>query len=361
MIANNKSGEVKHISKNAVKVRDYLKKNIVIAHRGSQFWAPEETEATFCWARNIGADYLELDLQLTKDKRLIALHDSNLMRTSNVSEVFPDRADLPASGFTLKELRSLDFGGWFNKKFPERARDSFNGLSILTFKDVVKIAEGYHIKKKNGIPVKEMINGKWTGNYIYEKDPNENGNRPGLYAETKMGNLEKILAIELKELGWSINDNAKEIVTYPGKIDIANTNARFVLQSFSHESIRKLEKYLPDIPKCLLLWHQDMENDLKQNYIDEINFGVENNVHAIGPSIAGEPNNYSELTAVWMTDLIRQAGMDIHPYTFDTIEQFNEYVSRVDGVFTNRADLALQYYGRASIKTAQQVLEDLNY
>ena len=39
----------------------------VMAHRGSTFWAPEETESAWRWAREMGADYLESDLQCTKD------------------------------------------------------------------------------------------------------------------------------------------------------------------------------------------------------------------------------------------------------------------------------------------------------
>ena len=48
-------------------VIDYLPKNVIIAHRGTEFWAPEESEAAMRWARNMGADYIECDLQKTKD------------------------------------------------------------------------------------------------------------------------------------------------------------------------------------------------------------------------------------------------------------------------------------------------------
>ncbi|VAW25468.1 Glycerophosphoryl diester phosphodiesterase, partial [hydrothermal vent metagenome] len=176
---------IKEITKQAKKVRDYLGENIVIAHRGSTYWAPEETEPAFLWARNMGADYLELDVQLTKDSILVAFHDDNLKRTTNVSEVFPERLNAEIRAFTLKELRSLDAGNKFNQNNPDRAKKSYEGLNILTFEDVLMIAEGYRIKKRNGAPVKEMVKNVWTGNYLYEKDPNDNGNRPGIYCETK--------------------------------------------------------------------------------------------------------------------------------------------------------------------------------
>jgi len=86
-----KKVKITTINSDAQKVRDYMNKNVVIAHRGSTFWTPEETEPAFLWARNIGADYLEFDVQLTKDNQLVAFHDKNLSRTTNVSEVFPGR------------------------------------------------------------------------------------------------------------------------------------------------------------------------------------------------------------------------------------------------------------------------------
>jgi glycerophosphoryl diester phosphodiesterase len=336
---------------------------VVIAHRGSTYWTPEETEPAFLWARNIGADYLELDVQLTKDNVLIAFHDDNLSRTTDVAEVFSERAKAEINAFTLKELRQLDAGSSFNNANADRARESFKGLKIMTLKDVVMIAEGYRIKKENGKPVQKRIAGKWNGTYIYEKDPNDSGNRPGIYVETKSPKptTEKILAQEISDYGWNINTNPKAIPTIKGKVEVANTNARFVLQSFSTESLMKLEHYLPNIPKCFLLWKPDMKGDLKEVYKKAISFCIENNVEIMGPSIAGEPNNYEDLTQPWMVELIQNAGMLIHPYTFDTNIQFNDYKERIDGVFTNRADLALEYYNRKSDKTPLEILSELGY
>jgi glycerophosphoryl diester phosphodiesterase len=61
----------------------------IIAHRGASYFAPEETGPAYLLAREMGVDYLELDLQRTKDGVLIALHDDDLRRTTNVAEVFP--------------------------------------------------------------------------------------------------------------------------------------------------------------------------------------------------------------------------------------------------------------------------------
>ncbi len=85
-----KEVDVKQLPDDMKKVRDYVPNNAVLAHRGTTYWAPEETEAAFRWARDMGADYLEADLQVTKDNVLLALHDDNLTRTSNIEEVFGD-------------------------------------------------------------------------------------------------------------------------------------------------------------------------------------------------------------------------------------------------------------------------------
>jgi len=351
----------KELLPQALKIRDFLSEDIVIAHRGSTYWTPEETEPAYRWARNIGADYLELDLQMTKDSILVAMHDDDMLRTSNVKDVFPNIEKPTTNNFTLKELRSLDFGSWFNVENPDRARKSFEGLKILTFYDVVMIAEGYRIKRENGEPIKEIIKGNWTGKYIHEKDPLDNNNRPGIYAETKTEHIVRLLAKELTKYKWLITDNPKSIKTYKEKVNIANTDARFIFQSFYKSSVTEFERLAPNVPKCLLLWRPDMKGNIKSELINNINFCVDNNVEIMGTSISGAPNNYDELTADWMVGLIHDSGMIVHPYTFDTNIDYNNYANKVDGVFTNRADLGLNFFNRMKINDSEKILNELGY
>ena len=114
----------------------------IIAHRGASYFAPEETAPAYLLAREMGVDYLELDLQRTKDGVLIALHDDDLRRTTNIAEVFPGRETDSVDKFTFAELQSLDAGSWFNVRFPDRARSSFKDVKILRLEDVMNIAEG---------------------------------------------------------------------------------------------------------------------------------------------------------------------------------------------------------------------------
>ncbi len=386
--------ELKQLSPEAMKIRDYVRKDIVIAHRGSTYWTPEETEAAYRWARNMGADYLEIDLQMTKDGVLIALHDNNLRRTTNIKKIFPRRKSDFVNSFTLKELRMLDAGSWFNKKNKKRAVAAFVDEKILTLEDVIQIAEGCRIARDaDGNRIKRLDNGQWAGHYVYEKDAADNGNRPGIYIETKEPDLfpgiEQELAKQLAKHHWLITGDPKEIQTVSGKVDVANTKARIILQTFSRESIVQLEKHLQGIPKCMLLWKSGMGDDGEEIMADWINFSVQHHVAILGTSIGGKPNNYADITQPWVCQMAHRAGMLVHAYSFDTKKQLMHYngdyyyennesrflkINRkpaegqlpertmfIDGGFTNLTDLSLAYQNRANKFTAQEVLLQLGY
>jgi glycerophosphoryl diester phosphodiesterase len=122
----------------------YSKKTL-IAHRGASAYAPEHTAAAYRLAIEMGADFVEQDLAVTKDNVLICIHDASLERTTNVEEVFPDRGitlsldgstrkHWVANDFTLAEIKRLDAGTWFDRKFA--------GEKILTFDEAVAIVKG---------------------------------------------------------------------------------------------------------------------------------------------------------------------------------------------------------------------------
>lgn len=79
---------------NQLNSNEMIIKNAVIAHRGMPQHAPEETFPSYLLAKELGADYLEADLQRTKDGVFICLHDNNLKRTTNIEDVYPDRAEI---------------------------------------------------------------------------------------------------------------------------------------------------------------------------------------------------------------------------------------------------------------------------
>ena len=197
--------DVQVLNDDLAKVRDYVPLYAVIAHRGSTYWTPEETEASWRWARDMGADYLESDLQGTKDGVVLSLHDDNLKRTTNIQTMFSDQVPAIRKAFYRSltyedgtpcnfseedintqynndlgnyysyyprnyyyaELLMLDAGSWFNEDNLEQARDSYastndpmqetlnqwrtnptaqvvysNGLYISALADQIAYAEG---------------------------------------------------------------------------------------------------------------------------------------------------------------------------------------------------------------------------
>lgn len=81
----------------------------IVAHRGASFDAPENTLAAIELAWKQSADASEFDVLLTKDGKLVVIHDATTKRVAGT--------DLKVAGSTLDELRKLDVGKWKAEKF----------------------------------------------------------------------------------------------------------------------------------------------------------------------------------------------------------------------------------------------------
>jgi glycerophosphoryl diester phosphodiesterase len=81
----------------------------IVGHRGASFDAPENTVASFKLAWEQKADAAELDVYLTKDGKLVVIHDATTKRTTGT--------DLKVVDTTLEELRKLDAGKLKGEKF----------------------------------------------------------------------------------------------------------------------------------------------------------------------------------------------------------------------------------------------------
>ena len=198
---------------------------------------------------------------------------------------------------------------------------------------------------------------------LYEPDPADNGNRPGIYTETKEPDLypgiEQDLKKELERLGWYADNisNLKPIKTTPGGIYIANTPARVVVQTFSQASLKKLrQSFSRLIPMCYLVGIATKENINKETYEKWINFAIEQGAVIIGPSIYEKDGLLGDLLKPWMHDLIKEKGLLIHAYTFKNREQIINYFDMADGFFTNKADDLLSFL----LKSGKQPLNHSN-
>ncbi|MFD0541580.1 glycerophosphodiester phosphodiesterase family protein [Actinomadura luteofluorescens] len=104
---------------------------VIVGHRGSPGQAPEETLASYRDGVRDRADVLEGDVQLTADKRIVLLHDDTLARTTDVEQVFPDRAPWRVGQFTLDEIKRLDAGSWFDARYA--------GQRVPTLKELLAV------------------------------------------------------------------------------------------------------------------------------------------------------------------------------------------------------------------------------
>ena len=102
---------------------------LAIAHRGASGHAPENTFAAFRKAIAMGAGFIETDLQLSRDARLVAIHDATVNRTTNGQGAVHD--------LTLAELRRLDAGSWFGSEFA--------GERIPTIEEILEFAKKHDV------------------------------------------------------------------------------------------------------------------------------------------------------------------------------------------------------------------------
>ncbi|WP_347901569.1 glycerophosphodiester phosphodiesterase [Pseudomonas purpurea] len=333
----------------------------VIAHRGASFDAPESTAAAYKLARDLGADYLEMDLQRSKDGVLFALHDNNLQRTTDVATKFPERKDSPANEFTIKELKTLDAGSWFNAAHPDRARPAYAGLQILTLDEIIDIAQG---------------------------NPQH---KPGLYIETKEAKqfpgLERDLKDKLQDRGWLSPAGSK---LAKSELAVGQGKGKVILQTFEKSSLELLQKEMPQVPKILLLWVGEggMEPKSKVSFAESgdkdkaayyarqepkdkaefeqwVDYAKAQGAIGTGPSAAltnGGDQSYFDLVKPWMNQYTHDKGMLVHVYTIDDAVDYKKVMDAgVDGIFTNRASELLKYYQRPATASVAQLLEKNGY
>lgn len=101
----------------------------VWAHRGASGYAPENTLEAFKIALDMKSDGVELDIHLTKDKKLVVIHDETINRVSNGTGWVKD--------YTLKELKLFNY----NKMYPQ-----YNFISIPTLEEVYDSLRGTNIE-----------------------------------------------------------------------------------------------------------------------------------------------------------------------------------------------------------------------
>ena len=260
-----------------------------VAHRGASGRAPEHTLAAYDLALASGADYIEQDLQLTRDGVLVVLHDPTLDRTARG----------PAANCTgrviektLAQLRTCDVGSWFNAAHPQHARAEYVGLRIPTLDELfTRYAQR-------------------TNYYIETKNPEDApGMEPTLLALLDAHGLRRPAA----------------------------ERRQVLIQSFSQVSLREIHRLDPSLPLVQLYGAPTNTSPAIRATLDAVSgYAV-----GIGPN-AGAVDGALVAAA-------HARCLEVHPYTVNETADLQALIALgVDGMFTNFPDRLTALRGRST-------------
>ncbi|WP_084242884.1 glycerophosphodiester phosphodiesterase [Planomicrobium okeanokoites] len=175
-----------------------------VAHRGASGHAPEHTLAAYELGEQMKGDFIEVDLQMTEDGVLIAMHDERVDRTTDGSGLVKD--------MTLAEIKQLDAGSWFNEAYPDKAKPEYAGLTVPTLEEII----------------------------------GEFGRGSRYYIETKAPNVYPEMQEELLR------------VLYKHKLIGSNAaSSKVLVQSFSADSLLEIHELDPEVPLIQLISYSE--------------------------------------------------------------------------------------------------------
>ena len=269
---------------------------LVLAHRGASGYMPEHTLAGYELAVKLGADYIEPDLQMSKDGVLVAMHDDTLTRTTDAQTLFPGRASYAVSEFTLAELKTMTVKpvGTAGTTYPGFTPTSPEPFRIPTFQQVIDLARSLSISS---------------------------GREVGIYPEAKQADpvMENKILETLIANGYTGAD-------------------KVFIQSFSIDTIKSIHD------KQALLGADFDLIVLSSSSTALVNYGLANLksfADGLGVSITGAGMTES------FVDVAHGAGLLVHGYTFSKtgvaadVEYQKFFGWGLDGVFSNYTDLAV--------------------
>ncbi|MDM9380595.1 glycerophosphodiester phosphodiesterase [Chlorogloeopsis sp. ULAP01] len=320
------------------------KKPIVIAHRGASGYRPEHTLAAYELAIEMGADFIEPDLVITKDGILIARHENEISETTDVA-VRPEFLSRKA----LKIIDGEAKIGWFTEDFT--------------------LAEIKTIRAKERIPQLRPQNTKFDGILeiptlqevidLVKRKSIETGRIIGIYPETKHPTYFQLIGLSLEDiLIETLQANGYE-----------GNNAPIFIQSFEVTNLKYLSTKT-DLPLVQLLNlnakpYDFIVNSDTQTYIDLVKIEELKKISSYAQAIGIHKNllvprddNGKLLSPTSLVSDAHAANLLIHAWTFRNEDCFlpqdlqgnpqGEYELffnlGIDGVFSDYPDTAISVY-----------------
>jgi glycerophosphoryl diester phosphodiesterase len=265
-----------------------------IGHRGAAGLAPENTIASYDLALEVGADYIEPDLRMTKDGVLVALHDEDLDRTTRGPA---ENCTGPVSEKTLEEVKTCDVGSFFNERYPELAREEYVGLQVPTLEEMF---QRY---------------GDQTNYYVETRSSEAAPGNPG--TDDYSGQEEELLRL-MDEYGLR---------------EPAADSWRVLIQSFVPESLEEIHELDPSLPLIQLYSDEETSETIRADLEAVQTYAV-----GIGPS--------KDDVDAELVDAAHSRCLDVHPYTLEEKPEMRELVDLgVDGMFADFPDRLAEVLG----------------
>lgn len=286
----------------------------VIAHRGASGYLPEHTLGGYELAIRMGADFIEPDLQITKDGALVAIHDDTLNRTTNVATLFAQRnGGYKVSDFTLAEIKTLTVvpTGTGKASYPGFTPSSANAFAVPTFQEVVDLA-----KKQRSTAGREV----------------------GIYPEAKQADP-------------AMEDGILKTLAANGY----NANSKVFIQSFSDATLRSLRtkqvaqnNKMPLILLGVATTAADGTARMGVTGATGVQALALKDVAAFTEGVGVLINNTTYPVTKSFIDQAHAAGLKVHGWTFAQADaapaaaEFRKYLDMgMDGMFANYPDLAV--------------------
>ena len=160
----------------------------VIGHRGACGYAPENTMAAMCKAKELGVQWVEFDVMLTRDETAIIMHDTKLNRTTN------GRGKVAETDYVA--IASMDAGSWFSKEFANEKVPTF--IDLLSLLKTLDLHINVEIKPTPG---QDVLTAQKTLAILHQYWPNKQS-RPLISS----GSLKSLETVREQDgaiaLGW---------------------------------------------------------------------------------------------------------------------------------------------------------------